>query len=204
MSRKHSYLAKLLMHSNGRVVEPGGREQRCQDANQRFNYKMSQEEGTPVLTIDEQQLLGMQPATYTVYLRNMAQTVSRNLSGVTEVITGHDTSLLGGRNAAQNYLDKRHTLPDVLLELCQGLNSKQDSAMSLIEKSLICNSHKLFKLPIESMPATDQGQRSKVRKNQEDRIVYIDQILREGQDNHLRQRGRSRKVTSQKTEEEGL
>lgn len=46
------------MHSMGRYVEPGGREIRCQDLNQRFNYKQSVEEGTPVLSIDEQQLVG--------------------------------------------------------------------------------------------------------------------------------------------------
>ena len=105
LSRKHTNLQKLLMHSYGKVVEPGGREQRCIENNPRFNYKQSIEEGTPALSVEEQQLLGMQPATYTVYLRNLAQTVSRHLSGVTEVITGLDTTWLGGRNASQNYLN---------------------------------------------------------------------------------------------------
>lgn len=43
--------------------------------------------------------MGMQPAKYTVYLRNLAQTVSRNLAGVDEVITGLDTVWAGGKNA---------------------------------------------------------------------------------------------------------
>ena len=49
------------MHSYGKVVEPGGREQRAIENNPRFNYKQSLEEGTPSLTIEEQKLLGMQP-----------------------------------------------------------------------------------------------------------------------------------------------
>ena len=155
LSRKHSHLQKLLMHSYGKVVEPGGREQRAIENNPRFNYKLSLEEGTPALTVDEQKLLGMQPSTYTVYLRNLAQTVSRSLSGVTEVIAGLDTTWLGGKNASQNYLNQRYTLPVVRQEMCQGLASKQDSAMSYIEKSIVSVSHKTFMLPQDQTSNTE-------------------------------------------------
>ena len=84
----------------------------------------------------------------------MAQTVSRCLSGVTEVITGHDTTWMGGKNAAQNYLNKRYTIPKVRQELCQGLSSKQDSAVALIEKSVVCTTHKFFMQPHD--PTTHQ------------------------------------------------
>ena len=60
----------------------------------------------------------MQPSTYTIYLKNMAQTVSRNLAGIDEVITGQDTTLLGGKNATANYLNHRYTIPQVRKELC--------------------------------------------------------------------------------------
>ena len=86
----------------------------------------------------------------------MAQTVSRSLSGVTEVIAGQDTTWLGGRNAAQNYLNRRYILPKVRQELCQGLSSKQDSAMSLIEKTVVCSTHKLFMPPHD--PSQNQSE----------------------------------------------
>lgn len=41
----------------------------------------------------------MQPSNYTIYLRNLAQTVSRNLDNINEVITGLDTTWAGGKNA---------------------------------------------------------------------------------------------------------
>ena len=110
------------------------------------------------------------------------------------MITGHDTTWKGGRNAAQNYLNERYTLPQVRQELCQGLNSKQDNAMSIIEKSTICVQHRLFKLQGDSLAASEQtsilpssgfgpqGQRTKVVKAKEDRMLYIDQILRDAKE----------------------
>jgi len=99
MSKKQKYLSKLIMHSNGVVVEPGGREHRNQELNPRFDYQESLEMGDPELSLEEQQLLAMQPTTYTVYLNNLAQTVSRSLAGVDEVITGLDTQWAGGSHA---------------------------------------------------------------------------------------------------------
>jgi len=93
------------MHSNEVVYEPGGREIRSHDHNTRFNYKQVQAEGELHLSVEEQKLLNMQPNNYTIYMRNLAQTVSRNLAGVDEVITGLDTVWAGGRNATQNYLN---------------------------------------------------------------------------------------------------
>ena len=105
------------------------------------------------LTQDEQYLLGMQPTKYTIYLRNLAQTVSRHLGGVDEVITGLDTTWAGGKNAAENYLNQRYTIPQVRKELCQGLNSKQDNAYSLIEKSIVQVTHKAFMIGLEPNPS---------------------------------------------------
>ena len=65
----------------------------------------------------------MQPSSYTIYLRNFAQTVSRNLAGVDEVITGLDTTWAGGRNATSNFLNQRYTIPSVRQALCQGLST---------------------------------------------------------------------------------
>ena len=60
----------------------------------------------------------MQPSNYTIYLKNLAQTVSRNISGISEVITGKDTIWAGGKNATANYQNKRYTIPEVAKELC--------------------------------------------------------------------------------------
>ena len=43
-SGKRMHLAKLLMHSNNRLIEPTGREVRNPEPNVRFNYKESLEE----------------------------------------------------------------------------------------------------------------------------------------------------------------
>ena len=94
----------------------------------------------------------MQPSSYTIYLRNFAQTVSRNLAGVDEVITGLDTNWAGGRNAMSNYLNQRYTIPAVRQELCQGLaSSKQDISHSLIEKSTVKVTHVSLMPPLLHM-----------------------------------------------------
>ena len=103
-----------MLHANGGVLyEPGGREVRIIDHNNRFNYKLAQAEGETVLSREEQEILAMQPSSYTIYLRNFAQTVSRSLAGVDEVITGLDTTWAGGRNAMSNFLNQRYTIPSV-------------------------------------------------------------------------------------------
>lgn len=97
-------------------------------------------------------MLGMQPSSYTMYLRNFAQTISRNLAGVDEVITGLDTTFAGGRNAMSNYLNQRYTIPAVRQELCQGLaSSKQDISHSLIEKSTVKVTHASLMPPLMIM-----------------------------------------------------
>lgn len=96
------------------MYEPGGREVRITDhTNNRFDYKQTKIDGETVLNREEQEILAMQPFSYTVYLRNFAQTVSRNLAGVDEVITGLDTQWAAGRNAMSNYLNQRYTIPIV-------------------------------------------------------------------------------------------
>lgn len=99
MSKKNQQLQKIIQHANGNSYEPGGREIRTHDNNPRFNYKQSLEEGEDQLTLDEQELLNMQPSNYTIYLRNLAQTVSRNIDNINEVITGLDTTWAGGKNS---------------------------------------------------------------------------------------------------------
>ena len=39
MSKRNQQIQKVIMHGNGVVYEPGGREMRCHDPNPRFNYK---------------------------------------------------------------------------------------------------------------------------------------------------------------------
>ena len=68
-------------------------------------------EGDLPLSPDDQQLLSMQPSHYTIYLKNLTQTISRNLDGFNEVITGKDTVWGGGRMAANNYANLRYVVP---------------------------------------------------------------------------------------------
>ena len=82
--------------------------------------------------------------TYSIYNMNLAQTVSRNLAGVDDVITGLDTTWAGGKNAQQNFLNQRYTIPQVRKELSQSLASKQDSSYSFIDRSLIKATHKVL------------------------------------------------------------
>lgn len=70
--RAQNHLQKLVHHSNGCLVEPGGREVRLIEANPRFNYKQSIAEGEYHLNFEEQKLLAMQPMTYSVYNMNLA------------------------------------------------------------------------------------------------------------------------------------
>ena len=91
----------------------------------------------------------MQPSNYTIYLKNLAQTISRFRDGVDEVITGKDTLWAGGRLAANNYANQRYTIPQVRRELCQELASKQDTSFSLIERVLVKVTHTVM------MPPTD-------------------------------------------------
>ena len=126
-TRKNAQLQKIIQQTNGSIFEFGGREVRCMDLNPRWNYNQQKNEGEYDPSFLEQQMLAMQPAQYTIYNRNLAQTVSRNLAGVDEVITGLDTSWAGGRHALQNYLEQRYTIPKVRQQLCQSLASKQES-----------------------------------------------------------------------------
>ena len=90
MSKKNQQLSKIIQHANGSTFEPGGREIRVHDNNPRFNYKQSLADGGDQhqLSLEEQKLVSMQPSNYSIYLKNLAQTVSRNLDRVDEVITG--------------------------------------------------------------------------------------------------------------------
>ena len=53
----------------------------------------------------------MQPSNYTIYLKNLTQTISRNMDGFNEVITGKDTVWGAGRMAANNYANLRYVIP---------------------------------------------------------------------------------------------
>ena len=127
LTKKSQQLQRLIMHANGSLVEAGGRETFTTEQNANFNYKKSIEEGTYNPNQEEQHALNLQPLKYTIYLRNMAQTVSRSLAGVDEIITGLDTTLVGGKNATANYLNQRYTIPQVRQQMCQGLASKAEN-----------------------------------------------------------------------------
>ena len=131
----------------------------------------------------------MQPQNYTIYLKNLAQTVSRNLANVDEVITGLDTSWAGGRHATQNYLNQRFTIPAVRKQLCQEMASKQDTTFTLIEKSVVKVTHSALMPMVEkerdghehssTLPGGGfmLSQNPKVvakNKQKEDRIYQID------------------------------
>ena len=60
MSKKNQQLQKIVQHANGFAMEPGGREVRTIE-NNRFNYKQSLDDGEEKLTLEEQELMGMQP-----------------------------------------------------------------------------------------------------------------------------------------------
>ena len=162
----------------------------------------------------------MQPKKYTIYLRNLAQTVSRNLAGVDEVITGLDTTWAGGPDAMSNYLNQRYTIPRVRKELCQGLASKLDSS-SLIEKAIVKVTYSAFmrKSDNESsgpqnlqefsctLPGSGFGKNKGPRKTEKqiDRVVIIEEALREAQEQQLRSNKKSKKygkITRKKPEEQ--
>ena len=130
-------------------------------------------------------------------MRNLAQTVSRNLAAVDEVITGLDTTWAGGPDAMSNYLNQRYTIPRVRKELCQGLASKLDSS-SLIEKAIVKVTHTAFMRKSDhensgpqnfqeftsTLPGSGFGSHKGPRKSEKqmDRVVIIEEALREAQE----------------------
>lgn len=192
MSKRNQRLQKLIMHSNGVVLEPGGREQRPvhHENNGRFNYKKSLEEGMMVLNPGDEALLSMQPNNYALYLNNIAHSVSRFLQPESQ------TAPPSNEQPQLGFPLERQVKPDVQKALCSSLAAKREQNFTLVERAVVRATHKAMMQGDQllqgrqeftsTLPGGSFGQQQKSKAKRvgpDDRILALEVALKEAQEN---------------------